>query len=260
MIHKVHEALLRGSTVAYATVDSALTVVSIEDPGGLWGPAGAVQPGMPLAELAWELAGNRPAIEALRRGLEPSIEHELVAREDSRGAVVYQRTLLTPDGDGGLLYIAQDVTSQGEERQRLVQSRNDLRLAEAQLASAVLRLQMVNADLQRLTDLRSVFVSVTAHELRTPLAIITSYADLLAEGIQGTLEPDQLASVATIRSSAQLLLEIANNLLDLTRIEAGRMELILQVVDLGADGRRGSARLRSFDRRGGPTYLLFGSA
>ncbi|MCB0237156.1 MAG: histidine kinase, partial [Anaerolineae bacterium] len=65
------------------------------------------------------------------------------------------------------------------------------------------------------------------------LAVISSYADLLAQGLVGDLESRQLQSVEVIHDGAQRLLQITDNLLDMTRIEAGRLELVLQVLDAG---------------------------
>jgi signal transduction histidine kinase len=75
---------------------------------------------------------------------------------------------------------------------------------------------------------------MAAHELRTPLAIMRGYADMLLEEALGAINSSQRESLLTLRRGADRLLEVVNNLLDLTRLEAGRMELVMQPQDLAA--------------------------
>ena len=77
---------------------------------------------------------------------------------------------------------------------------------------------------------KSDFLSNMSHELRTPLNAIIGFAQVLE--IDDTLNEDQLDSVETIRKSGKHLLQLINEILDLARIEAGRLELSLEHVDL----------------------------
>src|SRR5579884_469508 len=69
------------------------------------------------------------------------------------------------------------------------------------------------------------FLANTSHELRTPITAILGFAELLLEETYGTLNPEQRAAVGHIENSAQNLLEVINNLLDLLRIRAGKLAL-----------------------------------
>jgi two-component system, cell cycle sensor histidine kinase DivJ len=72
---------------------------------------------------------------------------------------------------------------------------------------------------------KSQFLAVIGHELRTPLNAIVGFADMMANGIGGTLEPVHLEYAGLISQSGHHLLEVVNMLLDMSKIEAGRFEL-----------------------------------
>ncbi len=81
--------------------------------------------------------------------------------------------------------------------------------------------------------LKSEFLSTMSHELRTPMNGIIGYAHLLLDGFDGELTPEQAADVGQIAASADHLLRLINDVLDLAKIEAGRVELAPEDVDLG---------------------------
>jgi PAS domain S-box-containing protein len=81
--------------------------------------------------------------------------------------------------------------------------------------------------------LKSEFLSTMSHELRTPMNGIIGYAHLLLDGLDGELTPEQAADVGQIVASADHLLRLINDVLDLAKIEAGRVELAPEDIDLG---------------------------
>lgn len=86
--------------------------------------------------------------------------------------------------------------------------------------------------LENVNRLKAEFLANCSHELRTPIHAIVGYAELLLESVYGTMTDEQEQTVRYIRESAQDLLGLVNNLLDLSRIESGRADLILQSFDL----------------------------
>ncbi len=77
---------------------------------------------------------------------------------------------------------------------------------------------------------KSRFLAQMSHELRTPLNAIIGYSELISETLDGTAHADHQEDLSRIRSSAQHLLSLINQLLDLSKIEAGRMELHREAV------------------------------
>jgi signal transduction histidine kinase/CheY-like chemotaxis protein len=79
--------------------------------------------------------------------------------------------------------------------------------------------------LRRASELKSTFLSNMSHEFRTPLNSILSLTQLLSEGDDGILSPEQAKQVEYISKSARVLYEMVNDLLDLAKVEAGKVEL-----------------------------------
>ncbi|MFN7984090.1 MAG: ATP-binding protein [Vicinamibacterales bacterium] len=89
--------------------------------------------------------------------------------------------------------------------------------------------------LREASDLKSRFLSYMSHEFRTPLGSIISIARLLVDQMDGPLNPEQRTQVEFIQSSATELTEMVNDLLDLAKVEAGRITISpawFEMVDL----------------------------
>ena len=95
-------------------------------------------------------------------------------------------------------------------------------------------LRRKNEELTHLDQLKSDFMATMSHELRTPLTSIIGYSDMLLSGMTGELNEKQSAFVDSILHSGESLLNLINDVLDLTKIEAGRLELNREPVDLRA--------------------------
>ncbi|NKE72032.1 response regulator [Candidatus Manganitrophus noduliformans] len=79
--------------------------------------------------------------------------------------------------------------------------------------------------LMEMDRIKSEFLSNVSHELRTPLTSIIGFSEILLDRLAGALSPDQESYVRNMNTSGQHLLEIINNLLDLSKIKAGKMEI-----------------------------------
>jgi PAS domain S-box-containing protein len=82
--------------------------------------------------------------------------------------------------------------------------------------------------------LKSEFVATVSHELRTPMTSIKGYADLLLLGAAGEVQPQQRSFLETIKNNADRLSILVNDLLDISRIDQGRVELRFGPVDVAA--------------------------
>ena len=105
--------------------------------------------------------------------------------------------------------------------------------ATADLAEQNTRLQWQSRELEKANRLKSEFLASMSHELRTPINALIGYASLMLDRIYGDLTPRQEEGLNRIQGAAQHLLALINDILDLAKIEAGRMPLHLDDVTLG---------------------------
>jgi len=95
----------------------------------------------------------------------------------------------------------------------------------ATLATTNEDLELRNREVEHATKLKSKFLASMSHELRTPLNAIVGFSDLLAEEMPGELNPKQKRFVNHIKQGSAHLLQLINDILDLSKIEAGQLEL-----------------------------------
>ena len=86
--------------------------------------------------------------------------------------------------------------------------------------------------LQEMSRVKSEFVANISHELRTPLNAIVGYTELLAEGVYGALSEQAQQSLADVSENADNLKQLIDQILDLSKAEAGKMTVTLEEVDL----------------------------
>ncbi|MCU1221375.1 MAG: hypothetical protein JWN42_2572 [Candidatus Angelobacter sp.] len=102
----------------------------------------------------------------------------------------------------------------------------------AMLASANAELEGQNREVERATRMKSEFLASMSHELRTPLNAIVGFSDLLGEETAGALNAKQKRFVSHVRNGATHLLALINDILDLSKIEAGQLEVFPEHVSL----------------------------
>jgi signal transduction histidine kinase/CheY-like chemotaxis protein len=106
------------------------------------------------------------------------------------------------------------------------------------------KLQESNLELQRANSLKSEFLANMSHELRTPLNAVIGFSELLLDTTAGVLTGEQKDYVADILSSGRHLLELINEILDLSKIEAGKMKLSVEEFEIGPVIEEAMALLR----------------
>jgi signal transduction histidine kinase len=93
-------------------------------------------------------------------------------------------------------------------------------------------LERLSAELLRASRMKNEFLANVSHELRTPLNAIVGFVDLLREGVYGELAPRQVKPVERIEASANHLRHLVDQILDLAKIAAGRLDIHTEVLDI----------------------------
>jgi signal transduction histidine kinase len=89
-----------------------------------------------------------------------------------------------------------------------------------------------NAQLRRLNDQKNELLGMAAHDLRNPLHAILSYSDFLIEDLSDTLSEEHLEFLSIIQSSSEFMAGLVNDLLDVAKIESGKLQLNEEPIDL----------------------------
>ncbi len=157
----------------------------------------------------------------------------LITRGEVNGVLeVFHRSLLRPDSEWRdfMETLAGQATIAVKNAQ-LFESlhRSNLEL-ERRVTERTLELNRANAELERANRAKDEFLANMSHELRTPLNSILGLSESLLEERRGPLNEHQQKLLHIIESSGHHLLELINDILDLSKIEAGKFELALQTI------------------------------
>ena len=133
---------------------------------------------------------------------------------------------------GGVVFtiIASDVSERHAAELALRERTEELARAGSRLEALNRELNGRTRELERALAARGRFYASMSHELRTPINAIIGYSSLLLENIYGPLNEDQAAGIERSYRAANHLLELVNDILDLSKIEAGKIELQLSPV------------------------------
>jgi PAS domain S-box-containing protein len=140
---------------------------------------------------------------------------------------------LSPNWIGGSLHViasVRDITERKTIEDRIRTLREQY-TAELQLKNE--QLEARSREAEQANRLKSEFVASMSHELRTPLHTIIGFSELLTEELEGALNPKQHRFVGHILQDARHLLELINQVLDISKIESGRLELRRESFDFG---------------------------
>ncbi|NJL09051.1 MAG: PAS domain-containing protein, partial [Methylacidiphilales bacterium] len=197
-------------------------------------PSSHVQPGIDLRQVT---AASRHSI--IRTHIQDNGGSEAGCRtfeaelEDGRWFQIAERITK----DGGFVSVGTDITARKRHEDRLLDSERRLMATVADLRKSQ---QTLETQTQQLADLagkyareknraeeanraKSEFLANMSHELRTPLNAIIGFSEIMENGMFGALDPKYYEYCQDIRLSGQHLLDVINDILDMSKIEAGRM-------------------------------------
>lgn len=206
-------SLIETSTDVFAEYDSSLQCLSMN-------PAGsallALEPAAIVGKTNQELFGTGAEVldtiiqRVFDTGEKIFIDHELLLASGSRIFETVYTPVRMPLGTvQRVIGVSRDVTEIKQQWQ----------LLETQ-----------NQQLTDATRVKQEFIATTSHELRTPLTAVLGFSNVLLQGFFGSLNPKQKDYVERIHDSGQHLLDLINDILDLSRLEADRLELDLQAI------------------------------
>lgn len=175
-------------------------------------------------ELRQHHAGHRAAYREhpVTRPMGSGLDLFLQCKDGTRVPVEISLSPVTYDGEMRVTAIVRDITQRKRAEIRMREMQDQF---TAELTEANRQLELRNREVERANRLKTEFVASMSHELRTPLHTIIGFAELLAEELEGPLNTKQKRFVGHIHKDSLHLLELINDILDLSRIESGRLDL-----------------------------------
>ncbi|MBC8263473.1 MAG: PAS domain S-box protein [Anaerolineales bacterium] len=155
-----------------------------------------------------------------------------ILTKDGDRRIVLLSTGVVRDKDGKLLRsvsVQRDITERKRAEEELRKHREHLEeLVEERTAElAVAKEQAESAD-----RLKSAFLATMSHELRTPLNSIIGFTGIILQGLVGPLNDEQTKQLSMVQGSAHHLLNLINDVLDISKIEAGQVEIVSEPFDM----------------------------
>jgi|SRR5579863_433739 PAS domain S-box-containing protein len=226
------EELVSNSPVAIVTLDTSHQVVSCNPAfESLFGYTQGEAIGRNLDELISTEATRSEAVEYTRQALDRAI-HGIARRRRQDGTPVDVEVLGVPvivEGERvGLMGLYHDVTE-------LLAARR-----EAEAANSA----------------KSQFLANVSHELRTPLNAIIGYSEMVQEEVVELGQPELAADLTKIQSAGRHLLALINDILDLSKIEAGKMDLYLETFEIGTLAQEVATTVRPLVEKNANRLLL----
>ncbi len=144
---------------------------------------------------------------------------------------------------GLAIYAVKIASFFSQKRERMLEARN------IELEGLHEKLREVNEQLREANRVKSEFLAIMSHELRTPLTAIIGFSELLMEGVLGDLTDEQKDSIQEVLNNGADLLELINSLLDLSKIDSGKMRFEIHPFDMSEMVDRVSRMISSLIQR-----------
>lgn len=178
--------------------------------------------GRHVSESILELVGLESGFDAILSGNDKLFSLKNINRENENGSTTYLSIkaipLIEEKPESGLMLIIQDTTGTSTLEQQLVQDRNELRLVQGKLSQA-------NEELLKLDRLKSLFLSIAAHDMRSPLTAMRGYTDLAIKTLPQDGKPETQEYLSIVISLVETLNRLISDFLDVDVIEQGNLRI-----------------------------------
>ncbi len=150
-----------------------------------------------------------------------------------RGTMHIHSTLFAIPSAGkrrsNIVVIQEDITERVQAEQGLKKARDEL---ELKVTERTKELAQANLQLKDLDRLKSMFIASMSHELRTPLNSIIGFTGIILQGMAGEITGEQRKQLTMVKNSARHLLALINDIIDVSKIEAGKIEVAFEEFDI----------------------------
>lgn len=230
-LQEKQRAILDGISDAIVVLDNELNI--------LWSNKIAVDqygsiPGRKCYEVYKGL--KEPCLDCITRktfrdGIIRSSETKVIKKD---GEYAYSIINCSPikDLQGKIISVVEvfrDITERKKDQEKLKKYREHL---EELVKERTKELKNANLKLQELDYLKSMFIASMSHELRTPLNSIIGFTGIILQGMSGKITEDQRKELTMVKNSANHLLTLINDVIDVSKIEAGKVELFIEEFNL----------------------------
>ncbi len=248
LLHELEESLgylqgvLDDSQDMIATTDNRGRIVKFSKGGGrILGYRVDEVIGRNAAEFYVDKEERAKILEALKEeGAVYNYETKLLKKDGSQVDISLTISRLRDKAGNiiGTVGVSKDITEEKQLREKLKEKNKELEELTQGLEEKVLErtkeLDKINRELRRANEIKGRFIANMSHELRTPLHSIVGFSEVLLDRTFGDINEKQQRHVTNILTSGKHLLHLVNNILDLAKIEAGRIELSYETFSVKA--------------------------
>lgn len=164
------------------------------------------------------------------------VKTDLFSSKDNRWYHLVSVPMRNENGALSRLALFQDITEKKILELELAEEHRNLeenvRIRTQELKESLIKCEEINKELEEANVHKNKFLSSLSHELRTPLNSVIGFSDLLSKQYYGPLNSDQSGYVEMIKNSGNYLLDLINDLLDIAKIDAGKMVLKIEAFSL----------------------------
>lgn len=225
----------------FETAPVAIVVVDREGIVRMWNPMASQVFGWTAAEVIGRFdpvvtpenvqVFKRSVIDVFEGGTMPPMEEACLRADGNRVEVASYHAPLS-DSQGRVMAVLGmfiDVSERAAAERELTRYREHL---EEMVHDRTAELERVNEELAEATRIKGDFLASMSHELRTPLNAVIGFSGVLLEQLSGPLNEGQREQVNMIREAGRHLLALINDVLDLSKIEAGQVPLSLRELEI----------------------------